>query len=872
MLPRTIVLLACLWPASASALPLEWPNGGDLVVLDHDASAVVYERSAAVPIDPEVPLTLRLTVRTGVSGQRFVAALVFEDAGGTWLRGRNLDIEGRGEVTPRPYEVTFRTLPAEAAAARVLLSATPFEDALRGDAWFSDVSLVPGEPLAGVGGARLAAPDGVAAWVAPAAMQVLPGAEPPLGAPDGAIDLAGLRGEAEVAQIALRGARTVTAVEPSALVGPSGAIPASAIEVREVVLVNVPAPSDPTGLRGWLPDPLPPLELPWHPGRETRAMWVTVWIPVDAAAGEYEGAIRVVLDAGTVRVPVRLRVFGATLPRTPALRTAFDVPAGAVARAHHQEGDRSGLRETMGLYYRDMARHRISAMDPMQGAAIDAIVPAWAWTGGRVVPGAHGSARALRVSAGTRGPEADIRTVAPIHVRPGRTCGVSWTARAATSGGRLRLEVQARDGAGRALDTIASEQPVGVAWTPGRMTVGPRWLPAAARGLRLRMVAAAGAIAVDDVDVTCEGAAGHLLGNVGFEAPLDDLRIELDTAAFDAAGAFALDELGMTGFRLWVDGLPYGVAGTSVPGALLGFPAGTPEYATLATAIVGRVEQHLQQRGWLDAAWLYPYDEPRPGQLAQVATALDLIRRVAPGLPRLVTTAPAKPLLGVVDLWAPVLTEVTDAAVTARHEAKEAVWTYVSCCLQWPAPNLLIDRPAMEARMLPLTVRALGLDGLLYWSIAAWGASDPWSDTMTVLQDGFAAGHGDGRLVYPPRNMRGPTVAGPVPTMRWELLREGLEDVDRLALLERAVAARMARGDADPAVARARALLGVPSAIVAGRSYWTRDPDALERWRRSVGVALEQVAAPLGSGWEDEPAVPPTTAASDPTPRRGGGG
>jgi hypothetical protein len=135
---------------------------------------------------------------------------------------------------------------------------------------------------------------------------------------------------------------------------------------------------------------------------------------------------------------------------------------------------------------------------------------------------------------------------------------------------------------------------------------------------------------------------------------------------------------------------------------------------------------------------------------------------------------------------------------------------------------------------------------------------------MTVLPDGVAAGHGDGRLVYPPQP--GSADVGPVPTQRWELLREGLEDVDRLALLQCAVHLREERGDAAaPEVLRGRELVGVPAHIASGRSSWIEDPAALEAWRRMVALSLEDVASPLPPGWE-ESAPRVTTAKDDPAP------
>jgi hypothetical protein len=84
---------------------------------------------------------------------RVVAGLAFEDAAGAWLAGRNLDVEVLAEDAWSSFRVTFREVPAGAAAARVLLSPTLWRDELIGDASFRAVALEPGEPLARSAGA-----------------------------------------------------------------------------------------------------------------------------------------------------------------------------------------------------------------------------------------------------------------------------------------------------------------------------------------------------------------------------------------------------------------------------------------------------------------------------------------------------------------------------------------------------------------------------------------------------------------------------------------------------------------------------------------------------------------------------------------------
>lgn len=73
---------------------------------------------------------------------------------------------------------------------------------------------------------------------------------------------------------------------------------------------------------GWWPDPL--LEtgsFDLAPG-EIQPVWVTVHVPRGTAAGYYYATIKVSTDEGGSReVPVKLRVWGFDLPRTPSIKT-----------------------------------------------------------------------------------------------------------------------------------------------------------------------------------------------------------------------------------------------------------------------------------------------------------------------------------------------------------------------------------------------------------------------------------------------------------------------------------------------------------------------------------------------------------------------
>jgi hypothetical protein len=114
----------------------------------------------------------------------------------------------------------------------------------------------------------------------------------------------------------------------------------------------------------------------------------------------------------------------------------------------------------------------------------------------------------------------------------------------------------------------------------------------------------------------------------------------------------------------------------------------------------------------------------------------------------------------------------------------------------------------------------------------AKGAKRPW-------------GNGDGRFIYPPESAASaspaaPVLDGPVDSIRWEMLRDGIEDYEYLAILRRVLAERSALLRADQLAAYA-ALLEVPPEITRDMTTFTRDPAPIERRRHEIARAIEVI-------------------------------
>ncbi len=138
------------------------------------------------------------------------------------------------------------------------------------------------------------------------------------------VTLFAARGEGESVQLliaALERPLTNVRVTVSPLVGPKGSLLVPEARLVGYVPVQKPTPGG-FGVVGRYPDPLLPLRPFDVPHGEHQSVWLTVWVPQDAAPGDYEGAVLIEpQNAPRTTVRLRVRVFPVTLPTQSFLKT-----------------------------------------------------------------------------------------------------------------------------------------------------------------------------------------------------------------------------------------------------------------------------------------------------------------------------------------------------------------------------------------------------------------------------------------------------------------------------------------------------------------------------------------------------------------------
>ncbi|MFC4596741.1 glycoside hydrolase domain-containing protein [Cohnella hongkongensis] len=261
-----------------------------------------------------------------------------------------------------------------------------------------------------------------------------------------------------------------------------------------------------------------------------------------------------------------------------------------------------------------------------------------------------------------------------------------------------------------------------------------------------------------------------------YRLPPDDLPIPTDDidAYIDAAGRF-LDNSKVTSFRI-----PYYCSGNC------------DETRSLDLDKMQSIVDKLRARGWLSKGYFYLnfLDEPSPDRYPLVKDVSVQLKEIAPDVRHVVTKEVVSDLTGYVNTWAVPLQLYDPVKAGQREAAGDQMWWYTALAPQHPYPSYHIDDDLLGARLLSWMQMQHHIEGNLYWSTtifqkyngARYVDRDVWSDPMA-----FAGGaNGDGFLMYPGYDYG---IHGPVPTIRLEAIREGMEDYEYLRLLQQRLSA-----------------------------------------------------------------------------------
>lgn len=204
---------------------------------------------------------------------------------------------------------------------------------------------------------------------------------------------------------------------------------------------------------------------------------------------------------------------------------------------------------------------------------------------------------------------------------------------------------------------------------------------------------------------------------------------------------------------------------------------GTPEHEAYWGPFLKDFQRHLARKGWADDTYI-AMDER--GADDTRATA-DCVKKYAPRLKvAMPGNHPPSHFKGI-DLanYCQFISHVDHAFLqeAAQRRMQGKTTTFYVCCGP-RRPNTFSASPAAEPVWLGLYAAANGLDGFLRWAFVNW-PRDPLYDSSFGPWPA-----GDTFLLYP----------GPRASVRWELLRDGIEEAEKIRLLraEKAVTPALA--------------------------------------------------------------------------------
>jgi len=715
--------------------------------------------------------------------------------------------------------------------------------------------------------------DTAALWWASSGWKVSRLRPPPTARGD-AVVIRTARNEAEAAQLVIRPAATMRGLRAAAtdLAGPGGAkLPADRVEVLRVRYVHVTQPTDRTGTVGDWPDPLPPLTGPIDlaPGKN-QPLWVRVKPPAGIPGGTYTGELRLSADGFRAGVPLRVEVYDFDLPDRMTCTTAFGFSPPNVWR-YQKVRDPARRRAVLEKYLANFSAHHISPYDP---APMDPFRVTWPtagdWEGGqrdRSDPHAGESCLKVADTSETASASASFRRLVRIPAEG------------------LRLRLQFRAAKGHRFIVTFNHHDASGQWMSGnnndmRLTGTGKWaeldrvvrgFPNGAKFVRLTLWPClyseqgrtTGTVWYDALSLTDAGTGKPLVPGGDFEPlPPVKLRPRFDFSAWDKAMERAIGHYHFNSFRLPIQGMGGGTFHARYEPRLLGYAEDTPEYKAAFTAYCRQLQDHLREKGWLDEAFVYWFDEPDPKDYAFVNNGFAKLNAAAPDLRRMLTEQVEDGLIGGPNIWCPVTPSYDHDRAEQRRARGETFWWYVCTGPKEPYCTLFIDHPATEMRVWLWQTWQRKIAGILVWATNYWTSTaaypdsawpqDPYADPMGWTS-GYSTpkgvrrpwGNGDGRFVYPPEaaatgRQERTVLTGPVDSIRWEMLRDGIEDYEYHAILTRLLAAR---GDKLSPEKRAAYtdLLAVPAKITKDMTAFTTDPAPLERRRHELAKAIEEV-------------------------------
>ncbi|MHC4595616.1 MAG: glycoside hydrolase domain-containing protein, partial [Planctomycetota bacterium] len=261
--------------------------------------------------------------------------------------------------------------------------------------------------------------------------------------------------------------------------------------------------------------------------------------------------------------------------------------------------------------------------------------------------------------------------------------------------------------------------------------------------------------------------------------------------------------------------------------------------------VLGRIRpayEEAKQLGVLDHAYIFGCDEARPELFPSMQRAAEILKAEFPDVILMSSSYDQHYGMGIksMDAFCPYTSQFDPTRAAQARTLGTQVWWCICLHPHHPYCNMFIEYPAIEGRLLMGSMTAkYQPDGFLYYQISIWNSqkpinTGPFTDWDPRSWDTY---HGDGSWTCV-----GPD-GTPLPTIRLENFRDGLEDYAYYLILKTAVEtvenSPKLRAQHTEWLAKAKKLLVVPKEVVKSLAEFTDDPAVVYHYRNSLAEAIE---------------------------------
>ncbi|WP_299556305.1 glycoside hydrolase domain-containing protein [Seonamhaeicola sp.] len=204
------------------------------------------------------------------------------------------------------------------------------------------------------------------------------------------------------------------------------------------------------------------------------------------------------------------------------------------------------------------------------------------------------------------------------------------------------------------------------------------------------------------------------------------------------------------------------------------FEPSDEKYEALWIAFLKDFEVHLKSKGWFEKTYLSFDESPKD----VIESILKIVKLGAPdflnrfsiaGKPH--TSSLAQSLSIFYLHFTSEFNKEKPVEDLLRERKESDKTTTVYLCGEPAYPNTFTYSPAIESQLIPWLALKMKTDGYLRWAYNSWSDKDPFNNPV------FNFIQGDDYYVYPGED-------GPVSSIRWELMKEGIEDYELYKILE----------------------------------------------------------------------------------------